>query len=232
MANETDHFLSDPRGYMSRVAIESAFNEGSQPIGGDFNPAQAHALCYLRLEAVDGGMLSSPTRARVRFSMAPKFGDTSISCGYVPYIPEGTCLGGTALPKVQLDPHGSPKFVFTGAMNGCSLVIANDAAGNLWGVHYPNSNGEKQGFPMLARDQLVLAKSMDYVSYGLPDKIVLTLGVGAWCNTFSFFYYENEWKILAQAQYCAPEGMGFAARINHMLGSTLKGDVRSGVLEH
>ena len=222
---------------MSRVAIESAFNEGSQPIGGDFNPAQAHALCYLRLEAVDGGNVepADPSAGSVS-AMATKFGDTiRFPCGYVPYIPEGTCLGGTALPKVQLDPHGSPKFVFTGAMNGCSLVIANDAAGNLWGVHYPNSNGEKQGFPMLARDQLVLAKSSG-LTYrtAWPDKIVSDPGRGRLVQHV-FLSFTTEKRVEdppAQAQYCAPEGMGFAARINHMLGSTLKGDVRSGVLEH
>ncbi len=232
MPNETDNFLSDPKAYMSRVAIESAFSEGSQIAKKDFEDSQAHDLCYMRLEPVDGGLFSATTRVRAKFSTAPKFGSTTIPCRYVPYFSEGACKGGTALPRVKLEPGGNPKFVFTGAMNGCSLVIATDAAGDTWGVHYPNTSGEKEGFPMLARDHMVLAKSMDYSSYGMPETAVKVAGKGTWCNTFAFFYFENEWKILAQCQYCAPEGMKFAARINYMLGDTVKGNNRSGVLTH
>ena len=231
MAGQNESFLADPKAYMSRVAIENNFATGAMA-QNTFNDQQSHDRCYMDLVPLDGGLLSVVTRVKSEFRTTAKPGAVSINGGYVPYVAEGTCNGGTPLPKTRLQTNGDPKFVFTGAMNGCSLVIAEDASHALWGVHYPNSGGASNGFPLLTRDHLTLKKSMDYIDYGFKREIMEATSKGTWCNTFAFFYYDDEWKILAQCQFCTPTQGGITAKINYNLGSEVVGSARNGVLEH
>lgn len=207
-------FTANPKTYMSTVAIMNQMSMGKTKIGA-FNTDIAHSSAYMNLVAVTGG--SSATLVTANYSTTQKSKGTIIHCGYVPYWMEGDVNSGKELPKLRLPATGNPKYVFTGAMNGCSLVIATDSSGNEYGVHYPNSGGSTTGYPHLERDGLTYVKSVDYIGgYGMDRTELEKKYVGTWSNVFAFFYYTGgEWKILAQPQLGAPSrGGSLTVRIN------------------
>lgn len=192
-------FSANPKVYLQTVAVMNSMSMGKTVIGA-FNPNLAHKQAYLNLVPNSGG--KTATLVTANYSLTPKGHGTNISCGYVPYWMEGDVDAGKELPKLLLPPGGNPKYVFTGAMNGCSLLIATDSSGNEYGVHYPNSGGSQKGFPHLGRDGLTLVKSVDYINgYGMDREQLEKDFRGTWSNVFAFFIYkDSQWKIMAQPQ--------------------------------
>jgi hypothetical protein len=207
-------FSANPRTFLGNYVVENEVAQGVRRVGG-FDTSRSHNNAYLNLVPIDGGIFSATTRLRAEYSTTSKGHGTIIACRYVPYVAEGTIDGGTELPKVQLPDDGNPRFAFTGAMNGCSLVIATDAHHRTWLVHYPNSRGAANGFPHLARDGLNLVKAVNYNGgYGANEG---ALARGQWLNTFAFAFYDGGWRLLAQPQI-GVAGQTISFRLNHGIG--------------
>ena len=215
-------FLKDPVDYLSKVVVLTINAEFE---GIDANAASAQI--YLDLVLVDSGLKSGQKVVQANFSNTPK-GDSPIEGCYVPYASEGDVKNGRfPLPAVALPVGGLPKFIFTGAMNGCSLLLAKKAD-NFYAIHYPNSGGASSKYPLLTKAGYTYVKSIDYfnilgtrgysgVNVGTDrDQASKDAGnIAGWFNTFSFFYYKDNWKIVAQPQFAwATGGNKFTARLN------------------
>jgi|GEM_PF-5268652 len=233
-------FLEDPRAWLKKIAIKNLFNDGERvqpPV--DVNVAQAQIV--LDLVAIDGGWFRSTTRARlvVLEPLTPAVHgiDSVLKGAWVPYQSEGEVKSGNiSIGKVAISKHPGvfePKFVFTGAMNGCSFLLAEDYRHQLHAVHYPNSTGAPRGFPLLRDAGLRIVKSINFettrhgLGYGESNQDMERRGRGLWANAFCCAFYDDEkadWRILCQAQICEMSGQVIKVEIN-----TSKGD--EGVLE-
>lgn len=212
-------FLKDPKAYLGAVTVLTV---GS--IYKGFDPNVPRDKVYMDLVLLDSGMKSGTKLVRADFRAEPE-GDAPIEGGWIPYIAEGTVNADPAkLPALRL-PDGRPRFVFTGAMNGCSLVLANGPDGK-YGIHYPNSKGAPVGFPHLKTGGFTYVKSVDYYDlkhpaqgfYGTAQGVDPAQAASAagndtgWFNTFACFHHDGLWKILAQPQFAWQQGTEFRAR--------------------
>lgn len=214
-------FLKDPRAYLGGITVIAI---GSRFAG--IKETESHDLIYMDLVVVDSGMNTGTKIARADFSKSPA-GDAQIKCGFVPYISAGICkFSPEKLPSLKLPLNGDPAFVFTGAMNGCSLVYA-ERDGDDYAIHYPNSDGATSNFPMLASNKFIYKKSIDYLKVlglnqgtyslsGYKSDLEASEAMGnkaGFFNAFAFFYYDNgTWKIIAQPQFAWQSGMTFKAK--------------------
>jgi hypothetical protein len=221
-------FVANPQQYLSEVTVLTV---GSKFEG--FNANNAQERIYMNLVPLNGG--TNATLVRADFSRAAKGRGTEIEASFVPYVMYGEIAAKRAqLPALELPAAGKPKFVFTGSMNGCSLVVATKG-GKKWVIHYPNSDGAVQGFPWLAQNSYIREKSVDYFDlgdqrlpfqgsygYALADGNTVEARTAAskragndtgWFNTFSFaFYDDSKWKLIAQPQFVWLEGSSFKAK--------------------
>jgi hypothetical protein len=214
-------FLKDPKAYLGNITIHNV-TSGFK----GFKPEEPQARIYMDLVAISTG--GAGKAARVDFSNTP-IGDAPIEGGWIPYISEGL-IGSdhSKLPFLELPAGGSPRFVFTGAMNGCSLVMASKGGKN-WGIHQPNSKAATQAFPLLVAAGFTYVKSVDFYqlgqlaqgSYGTQvgvDRTAASRAAGndtGWFNTFAFFLYTGGvWRIIAQPQFAWFEGSTYKARSN------------------
>lgn len=207
-------FLKDPAGYLGGITILTV---GTQflPNQGAFQPQAAKGLVYMDLVATDSGATSGTKQGRADFSLNAG-SDLAIAGGWVPYVDEGTVNGDAAkLPVQELPVNGVPKFCFTGAMNGCSLVLASKGGKN-YGIHVPNSSQAKQGYPVLQKLGYQHVKSLDYFElsqrvqghYGTKVGESCDAPGGGWYNTFAFFIFDGgTWKIMAQPQIVTQVGL-------------------------
>ncbi len=216
-------FLKDPKAYLGGITI---LNVTSNFKG--FKPDEPQARIYMDLVSVSTGVGGGGKAARVDFANTP-IGDASIEAGWIPYISEGLVGSDhSKLPFLELPAGGNPRFVFTGAMNGCSLVMATKTGKN-WGIHQPNSKAATQAYPLLATAGFTYVKSVDYHqldqltqgSYGTKvgvDRTEASRAAGnatGWFNTFAFFYFTGGvWRIIAQPQFAWFEGSTYKARTN------------------
>lgn len=221
-------FLKDPAGYLGGITILTI---GTQflPNQGAFQPQIAKGLVYMDLVATDSGVTSGAKQGRADFNLNAG-SDSAIAGGWVPYVDEGTVNGNAAkLPVQELPVNGVPKFCFTGAMNGCSLVLATKG-GKSYGIHVPNSSQAKQGYPVLQKLGYQHVKSLDY--YELSQRTQGNYGTkvgesrdapgGGWYNTFAFFIFDGgTWKIMGQPQIVTQVGLGADAKFV----GTANGDV-------
>lgn len=203
-----ERFTANPVIYLNQVTIQNAMSMGGAKVSkGTLNTNLEHTVAYMDLVPVSGG--KTATTVTATYHSAPGKIKSPIQCAFVPYWNEGDVNSGKLLPKVALPAGGNPKFVFTGAMNGCSLVIAQDLANQQYGIHYPNSGGAANGFPHVGRDGMQVVKSLNYVGgYGEANDALLAYPVvGTWSNVFAFFYYyNNAWCIVGQPQIGFPSG--------------------------
>ncbi|MGH7067658.1 MAG: hypothetical protein ACREFO_14255 [Acetobacteraceae bacterium] len=207
-------FLKDPAGYLGGITILTI---GTQflPNQGAFQPQVAKGLVYMDLVATDSGATSGNKQGRADFNLNAG-SDSAIAGGWIPYVDEGTVNGDSAkLPVQELAVNGVPKFCFTGAMNGCSLVLASKGGKN-YGIHVPNSTQAKQGYPVLQKLGYQHVKSLDY--FELSQRVQGNYGTkvgesrdapgGGWYNTFAFFVFDGgTWKIMAQPQIVTQVGL-------------------------
>jgi hypothetical protein len=230
-------FLRNPRTYLRTVAVENHLETGSQATtvkSASLDTNQPHAVAYLDLRSIgsgtivgtgsDGKKTTVPgvQRASASYSTAANaISDVPIVGMFIPYISEGEVKSGKRIGCIKLpaNPGASERFVFTGAMNGCSFVVAQDTTGNKWAVHYPNSTGAGKGFPLLESAGLKAVKSMNYDQYGEDRSELERLPQVVWSNAFCCLYYDdNDWWILCQTQLVRPVGDkgsgGFATVIN------------------
>lgn len=170
MSNQQNElFLADPRAYLAKISVQNPFNLGGA-VKVDVDLDAAHAKLVMNLRPIDAGWFSAATKVAVEVGDKPDNielnGDVAVTGGWVPYHNEGMVkekkaeIGKLSIPKAPS--VFEPKFVFTGAMNGCSFVLAEDYKKDLWAVHYPNSSGAKNDFPLLNDAGLTLVKSINY----------------------------------------------------------------------
>lgn len=209
-------FLKNPIDYLSKVVVMT--------VGSDFgtvDPNSAYAAMHIDMALVDSGINSGTKSVKANFNIGP-LGDAPIKGGFVPYASKGDVKNGRfPLPALELPSAGSPKFVFTGAMNGCSLVLATKG-GKKYAIHYPNSDGATHRFPMLTEAGYTYVKSLDYyklsddkASYGTLVNGDREAPGGGWYNTFAFFYYKDgAWSIIGQPQIAKMVGNTVAGSIN------------------
>lgn len=223
-------FLANPRQYLGQVLVlsnDSRFNgqtaqQQMMAARGGGTPAslRAYDRVYLNLVPVDGrGARAAIVRAD--FSTSTKWFGTDIAGGYTPYINEGAVnANADAMGRHALPPAGVPAFEFTGAMQGCSLVLCTDNAnGGYVSAHYPNSGGSVAGYPLLARLGLTRVRSIDYFNLGGgrgpqesytgqavgTDRLAASTAAGnaaGWFNTFAFMHREaGQWRLIGQPQF-------------------------------
>jgi hypothetical protein len=223
-------FLADPRQYLTQVLVllnDGRFNgqtaqQQMMAARGGGTPAslRAYDRVYLNLVPIDGrGAQAAIVRAD--FSTSSKWFGTDIAGGYTPYIFEGVVNANPGrMGRHNLPPGGVPAYEFTGAMQGCSLVLCTDNAnGGRVSVHYPNSGGSIAGYPHLATLGLTRVKSLDYFNTGGgrgpqasytgqaigTDRDVASTQAGnanGWFNTFGFMKYEaGQWRLIDQPQF-------------------------------
>lgn len=228
MSNQQNaNFLSNPEGYLQTISTANKFNLGGK-IDMEVNLDEPHAKILMNLRPLDGGLFSSTKRVEAEYGISPKIsdGDSIIVGAWVPYHVEGdVASGASSLGKVPIATRPGPtdpKFVFTGAMNGCSMVVARNEAGQLFAVHYPNSTGFLNGFPLLKADKLEHVKSINYEGaggYGEDRTELEKLPKAVWSNAFCCLaFQEGEWKVLGQSQLVTPNGAVFETRINPAKG--------------
>lgn len=214
-------FLKNPKAYLGGITILNV----SSVIKG-FKADEPQARIYMDLVSVNTGVSGGVKSARVDYANTP-IGDAPIEAGWVPYISEGLVGSDhSKLPSLELPAGGSPRFVFTGAMNGCSLVMATKS-GKYWGIHQPNSKAATQAYPLLTAAGFTYVKSVDYYELGQLTQGCYGTKVGVdsteasraagnasgWFNTFAFFYYTGGvWRIIAQPQFAWFEGSTYKAR--------------------
>lgn len=201
-------FLRNPIAYLGTMPVLTIGTKFS-PNETAFQTQVAKPLIYMDLVVTDSGVKSGARQARADFCVAPPGGDGAIAGAWIPYVDEGTVLGDTSkLPAQELPAGGVPSFAFTGAMNGCSLVLATKG-GKSYGIHVPNSKQATQNYPVLAKEGYTYVKSIDYHQMGQLNQGFYGTAVGAgpeapgggWYNTFAFFYYTGGvWTIVAQRQ--------------------------------
>lgn len=208
-------FLKDPAAYLGGITILTI---GTQflPSEGAFQPLVSKALVYMDLVATDSGIKSGKKQGRADFSLNAG-SDSAIAGGWIPYIAENTVNNDNGkLPVQELPVNGVPKFCFTGAMNGCSLVLATKG-GKSYGIHVPNSKQATQGYPVLQQLGYQHVKSLDYYElsqrtqghYGTKTGASREAPGGGWYNTFAFFIFDNgAWNIMGQPQIVTQEGLG------------------------
>jgi hypothetical protein len=209
-------FLKDPLAYLRSVTVLTVGTQFFPSIDG-FKTQVAKSPINMDLITLDSGVKSGSKMSRADFCLQGKGGDSDIVAGWIPYVDEGTVNQDIGkLPALELPPGGTPKFAFTGAMNGCSLVLATKGGKN-YGIHVPNSSQAKNGNPALTQAGYTYVKSIDYFQlgqlrqghYGTKIGASRDAPGGGWYNTFAFFYFDNGgWTIVAQPQIVTLQGLG------------------------
>jgi hypothetical protein len=198
MSAEVPKFLNDPLLYVAKVCINLQTGSGQGTTLADFNANFTYAPCYFDLAPWSTGFFSSfSTVTQVMLVPTTQGGPDLISGYYVPYIAYGsiTSSGSEMMPLDDVPATDPPyDFIFTGGQNGCSLLLMTGSKPNtVCALHYPNSDGKKNGYPLLK-------------NIGKTDKDILIAidfdlyGEAANPNACSFFYYKKEWIGVTQSQ--------------------------------
>ncbi len=187
-------FLKNPVAYLGGITVVTVGTQFSPSVDG-FKTQESKSPIYMDLVSTDTGMKSGSKQARADFSLTSRGGDSDIVAGWIPYVDEGTVNGDSAkLPALELPASGNPVFAFTGAMNGCSLVLATKGSKNR-GIHVPNSKQATLGFPSWLASATPTSNqptlSARSIAAGgswraLHDRRVRRLRRGQY-NTFAFF---------------------------------------------
>ncbi|ARU59303.1 MAG: hypothetical protein MI864_24870 [Pseudomonadales bacterium] len=196
MPTEVAKFLLDPVKYATQTCINLQTGSGSGTTLGGFDANKSYSPCYFNLAPWSSSVFSATNQVMLEPTTTP--GTGLITGYYVPYLAYGTITSNNA-SLVVLDnvPKSNPpyKFIFTGGQNGCSLLLLKGtSSSNVCALHYPNSDGKKNGYPLLSRinksaSDIILA--IDFDLYGDTNNP----------NAASFFYYDgSEWIGVTQPQ--------------------------------
>jgi hypothetical protein len=243
MDGHNREFSRNPRSYMRKVAMHNGLSGEVLPTGptAEINVKDAYESVSVDLRVLDSGVNSGTRCVSVHYLRKyPEYhwdkqldkrhvpdGDDPLIGKFIPYEMEGMVSSSGAQIKPVLlpgDPGAGPKFVFTGAMNGCSFVIAEKSNGERYALHYPNSKGFDTGFPLLKGMGLRVVKSANYAQYGEDRSALEQLPSVCWGNAFCCaFFDDNDWWILCQPQLVSPVGgksafKGFSTKINQSKG--------------
>ena len=210
-------FLKDPVAYLGgAIVLTLASNFRPSPAAfKDPSPSVSMDLVYV-------GKWKEVNQVRADFSTTPPGGDEKITGAWIPYESEGNVKADSKKLPVQVLPAAGDAgpFAFTGAMNGCSLVMATKG-GQDYGIHVPNSQQATENYPFITNAGYQYTKSLDY--YPLPQRRQGFYGTdgnrdaggGRWYNTFAFFYRSGgQWKIIAQPQFATMIEKKFVAERN------------------
>jgi hypothetical protein len=212
MDSENKRFLADPLQYC-RTTVINLQGAGGHITGG-FDPNQVHTTAYFDLVPwQETGLVSSVKKlfssTTEQVILSPQLGlisngDSQIHGFYAPYreygeFTSGIQGGGTVTIQsvmVQVDQQNpTHPFIFTGGQNGCSLLLLDlGVVGKYSAVHYPNSTGKAQGYPMLPGGAQIVLES-HFNLYGTTNHP----------NAACFFYHNgNRWTLIYQPQTQLP----------------------------
>lgn len=196
-AYECQRFITNPLSYVRDVCI-NVQTCGRRGVGA-FNANLSYAHCWFDLVPWSTSLFGGASQVMLEPTAVLRPG--LIQGYYVPYISYGNVVSTSAdhIAPVLLDgvPRTLPpnSFVFTGGQNGCSLLMMNGSTPNtLSFLHYPNSDGKQQHYPILAqvgKTEADIILSIDFDIYGEPENP----------NACSFFLYNGtEWVAVTQPQ--------------------------------
>lgn len=198
-AHECLRFRNDPLKFARDVCINLQTADAFVR-EGDFDPNKSYSPCWFDLEPFSSSLFSGA----VQVILKPT---TQLAAGllqgyYVPYISYGK-VASTTLVLLDDVPTSSPAYtvVFTGGQNGCSLLMLKGrTADTLSFVHYPNSNGKKNSYPLLGtvgKTAADILLAIDYDMYGDEDKAAARYNP----NAASFFFHNGkQWVGVTQPQ--------------------------------
>lgn len=192
-AAEIQKFVANPLGYVKTTCINLQTKSGAPST--TFNANLAYDTLYFDLVPWSSGF-----GATTQVTLEPQTtgGPNLIAGYYVPYLAFGTVTSNNqALAPLDNVPKNAPprKFIFTGGQNGCSLLLLRGTGTDtVCALHYPNSEGKKQGYPLLERIGRTAADvllSIDFDLYGDTNNP----------NAASFLYHNGtEWIGVTQPQ--------------------------------
>lgn len=196
-AYEVQRFKQSPMKYAKEVCIN--LQGGGGHVTGGFNANLAYTPCYFDLVPWSTSLFGGASQ--VMLAPTTTMGANLLTGYYVPYISYGNVVSTAAdhIDPVLLD--GVPKalpphnVIFTGGQNGCSLLLLKGStADTVSALHYPNSDGKKKGYPLLAQVGKTAADiilSIDFEMYGEDDHP----------DACSFFYHDGkQWIGVTQPQ--------------------------------
>ena len=201
-AAEVQKFTANPLGYVKTTCINLQTKGGAT---ATFNANLAYNTAYFDLVPWSTPLFGGVTQVMLAPQSAAAPG---LMAGYyAPYLAFGTITSNNQ-PLVPLDniPETGPprNFIFTGGQNGCSLLLLRGTAANtVCALHYPNSEGKAQGYPLLARIARTAADILLAIDFDL-------YGDARQPNACSFFYYNGtEWIGITQPQIQGPPNMSW-----------------------
>ncbi len=193
-AAEVQRFLLSPTTYVKTTCINLQTRSMATPTA--FNANLAYDTAYFDLVPWSSSLFGSASQVM----LVPQVGAGPglIDGYYVPYLAFGTITSNNqALAPLENVPKNAPahKFIFTGGQNGCSLLLlTGNSADTVCALHYPNSEGKREGYPLLSRIGRTAADvllSIDFDLYG--DELQP--------NACSFFFHNGtEWIGITQPQ--------------------------------
>jgi hypothetical protein len=220
MNDENKRFLANPLEYCRSTVINL---QGAGGFVTGFDANQRYMTAYFDLVPWQGsGMLDyfsrklyNPDQVILTPQLTPiSNGDSQIHGFFAPYrsygeFTSGIASGGSIANKsavvikasiqdvmVEVDQQNpAHPFIFTGGQNGCSLLLVDlGVPGKYTAIHYPNSGGKAQGYPLIGQQfQIVLESHFGmYGTTGDP-------------NAACFFYHDgNRWTLIYQPQIQLP----------------------------
>jgi len=210
-------FISDPLRYCQTTCINASTPPHNR-YDDNFNPNLRYQSMYANLKPWHSHAVLWKLRrkilSQVLFRPRPMHTSGTPIHGYwVPYVQAGIAAReGLKILQIPRHPGDTRRFVFTGGMNGCSLLLcerAGDAA-NYYVVHYPNSEGRSQLYRLLGPYYTIIMDlhfGIYMTSYEVKhyaDDVPVIGGSTVYNelgNAFIFLYYEGgEWTAIVQRQ--------------------------------
>ena len=195
MPTEEQKFTADPIKYATQTCINLQ-TAGGYVASDGFDANKAYAPAYFSLSPWSTSVFSSVDQVILKPSI--KSSINSIAGYYVPYIAYGTITSNNA-NLVLLDgvPKSNPpfKFIFTGGQNGCSLLLLkSEYPAHVCALHYPNSEGKANGFPLLKN----IGKTKEDIIFSIDFDLY---GDGSNPNAASFLFHDGaKWVGVTQPQ--------------------------------
>ncbi|MEK6239400.1 MAG: hypothetical protein N2C14_32180 [Planctomycetales bacterium] len=188
-------FVRDPIAYLKSTCVSMQTKGGL--IGKDFDFRKAHEHAFIDFSPWSWGSFAKQVVFTAKATGTWTGKDSILKSYYFPYIQYGSLTGGHAAVPLKGIPKTNPayNFIFTGGVNGCSpMLLEGDSSGEVWGFHYPNSDGQKKDYPLLN----LIGKSSSDIIISLDFKG--TYGSKKHPNGFAFFYYQGtKWVGVTQS---------------------------------
>jgi hypothetical protein len=226
---ENQRFALDPTKYVKETCINPQTRSGSAGVVS-FDVLKSYQTCYVDL--VPWSSLYFKSIGQVMLEPQVAAGKGMLSAYYVPYLAYGM-IQSNKMPPVLLDnvpaTGAMHRFIFTGGQNGCSLLLLRGTSpGTVAALHYPNSTGRANGYPLLAdvgKSAADILIDIHFATYGETDNP----------NACSFFWHDGTaWVGITQPQIQGPPDTGWSRcsmSLNHGIGAKLfKQDGSAGKL--